>query len=83
VSELEDEEECKNSINFLYIFNITGNTYTGYYDSCPKIVEIVLLFLLRYSSILGFHITRNMVFANLTYLDYFTKYMVHTLTKLE
>lgn len=75
MSELEDEEECKNSINFIYIylFFIAGNTYTGYYDSCTKIVEIVLLFLLRYSSILAFLITRNVVFANLTYLDYFAK----------
>ena len=37
MSELEDEEERKNSIIFFYIHFIGGgNTYTGYYDPCSK-----------------------------------------------
>jgi hypothetical protein len=42
MSELEDEEESKNSIIFfyiyiyIYIYFIRGNTYTGYYDLCIK-----------------------------------------------
>lgn len=53
MSELEDEEERKNSIIFFYIHFIGGgNIYTGYYDPYSKNSRIVAFHWIRLTGLL-------------------------------